>query len=48
MWSIGQNENWKGKQQYSEKLAPVPICPQQILAWDQTKVIIAGSQQLTT
>jgi hypothetical protein len=33
------NENWQGKQKYSEKPSPVPLCPPQIahdLTWDRT------------
>jgi hypothetical protein len=30
VWIIWRNDNWQGKPKYSEKTAPVPLCPPQI------------------
>jgi hypothetical protein len=35
-WRIWWNEDWQGKQKYSEKTAPAPLCPPQI-SLDQTR-----------
>jgi hypothetical protein len=50
VWSSRWNDNWQGKQHYSEKSAPVPLCPPQIphdLTWARTRAAALGSQWLT-
>jgi hypothetical protein len=51
MWSSWWNENWQGKQKYSEKTCPSAICSPQIphdLNWAWTRTAAVGSRQLTT
>jgi hypothetical protein len=50
VWSSRWNENWQRKLKYSEKLAPLPLCPPQIphdLTWVRTRAAVVGSRRLT-
>jgi hypothetical protein len=50
LWSNRWNENWQGKPKYSEKTAPVPLCPPQIphdLTRARTQAAAVESRRLT-
>jgi hypothetical protein len=50
MWSSQWNQNWQGKQKYSEKPTPVPLYQPQIprdLTWARTRAAAVGSRRLT-
>jgi hypothetical protein len=50
IWTIWWNDNWQGKNKYSEKPAPVALSPSQIpqdMIWDLTRVTAVGSRPLT-